>query len=43
MKYYKEAFMIQWLRLCPFNAEGMGWIPGQETKDPICCTLRPKN
>ena len=43
MKYKKEALMIQWLRLCPSNAEGPGWIPGQGTKDPICCTVRPKN
>jgi len=42
MKYKKEALMIQWLRLCPSNAEGTDWIPGQGTKDPISCTVRPK-
>ena len=26
--------MVQWLRLCTFNAEGMGSIPGQGTKIP---------
>ena len=26
--------MVQWLKLCPFNAGSMGSIPGQGTKIP---------
>ena len=33
------SLVVQWLRL-PFNARGLGTIPGQRTKIP--CALGPK-
>ena len=35
--------MVQWLRLYTFNAEGMGSIPGQETKIPHAVWFSEKN
>ena len=30
----RTSLVVQWLRLCPSNAEGMGSIPGRGTKIP---------
>ena len=30
----RTPLVVQWLRLCPSNAEGMGLIPGRGTKIP---------
>ena len=35
--------MVQWLRLCPSNAEGVGSIPGQGTKIPHAAQPKSKN
>ena len=34
--------MAQWLGLCALPAEGLGSIPGQETKIPQAVPVRPK-
>ena len=34
--------MVQWLRLCTSNAEGMDSIPGQGTKIPHAARFRKK-
>ena len=31
---FRTSQVVQWLRLCAPNAEGMGLIPGQGTKIP---------
>ena len=33
-KYWRIPLMVQWLRLCTFNAGGPGLTPGQGTKIP---------
>jgi len=30
----RTSLVVQWLRLCPSNAEGVGSIPGRGTKIP---------
>ena len=39
------SLVIQGLRLCLYNAGGMGWIPGWETQDPtsVRCDQKSKN
>ena len=34
--------MIQWLRLCAFNAGGKGLVPGQGTKMPHAHSVAKK-
>ena len=34
------SLVVQWLRPCTSNAEGMGSIPGQETKIPLAPTAK---
>ena len=36
------SLMVQWFRLWASTAGGTGSIPGQRTKDPICCVALPK-
>ena len=37
-----NSLVAQWLGLCTLIAEGPGSIPGQGTKDPTSCIVRPK-
>ena len=34
--------MVQWLKLCGFDTEGMGLIPGRGTEAPTSRTAWPK-
>ena len=37
-----NSLVVQWLGLYAFTAEGLGSVPGQGTKDPICHMVWPK-
>ena len=37
------SLAVQWLRRHTPDAGGMGSIPGQGTKNPICCTVQQNN
>ena len=36
------SLVVQWLRLHASTPGGVGWIPGQGTKNPACCVVQPK-
>ena len=41
--YMGTSLAVQWLRLCTFNARGLGLIPGVETKIPHTARCDQKN
>ena len=34
------SLVVQWLRLCAFNAEGTGSVPGQGTRSHVLTSFR---